>query len=238
MTTAADPAQLAAPGRGAAFFDLDRTLIRGSANYPLAIAAFRAGHVPVVDLAKDTINAWRFHRQGSTDTGSEALRDRILASVKGVRQIDILHLGDQIVPRVARRLMPPAAMLLAYHKAKGEDRIVVSASPIELVGRIATALGLEGAVATRSELDESGAYTGRLEGEFCYGEGKVVEIERLAAERGYDLAASTAYSDSISDLPMMERVGTAVAVNPDSELRQIARERGWRIVEVKGHRRH
>ncbi len=113
----------------------------------------------------------------------------------------------------------------------------MSASPIELVSRIATALGLEGAVATRSELDEEGRYTGHLTGEFCYGAGKVIEIEKLAAERGYDLSRCAAYSDSISDLPMMERVGAAVAVNPDGELRELARERGWRIVEV-GRKRH
>lgn len=227
----------AADGRGAAFFDLDRTLIRGSANYPLAIAAFRSGHVPVWDLVKDTVNAIAFHRKGSTDTGSAALRDRILAAVAGVRQNDIIHLGDKIVPRIARKAIPASRMLLAEAKAKGQDRIVVSASPIELVGPIAAALGLEGAVATRSELDADGKYTGRLEGEFCYGAGKVIEIEKLAAERGYDLAASTAYSDSISDLPMMERCGFAVAVNPDKELRELALQRGWRIVEA-GRQRH
>lgn len=224
--------------RVAAFFDLDRTLIRGSANYPLAIAAFRSGHVPVGDLLKDTLNAWRFHRHGSTDQQSGDLRDRILASVKGVRQDDIVHLGDVITPRIVRRLMPPAAMLLAYHRARGDDRVVVSASPIELVARIATALGLEGAVATKSQLDDNGAYTGQLDGEFCYGPGKVVEMRKMAAERGYDLDACYAYSDSISDLPMLDLVGNPVAINPDAELRAHARECGWRIVEVSGHRRH
>ena len=221
----------------AAFFDLDRTLIRGSANYPLAIAAFRSGHVPWRDLIKDTANAIAFHRKGSTDAGSAALRERILRAVKGIRQSDIIHLTDDIVPRIVQRVIPAAAGLLAEAHTDGRDRIVVSASPIELVGRIAQALGLEGAVATRSELDEEGRYTGHLAGEFCYGHGKVIEIEKLAAERGYDLSQCTAYSDSVSDLPMMERVGTAVAVNPDHELREIAHERRWRIVEV-GRKRH
>ncbi len=224
------------PTRGAAFFDLDGTLIRGSANYPLAIAAFRGGFVPWRDLIKDTFNAITFHRKGATDEGSAALRERILGAVAGTKQSDIIHLGDQIVPRIVAKLIPESAKLLAAHLAAAEHRLVVSASPIELVGPIATALGLEGAVATRSELDDEGRYTGRLAGEFCYGPGKVIEIEKIAAERGYDLAASTAYSDSISDLPMMERVGTAVAVNPDRELRALALERGWRIIEV-GKRR-
>ena len=227
----------AAAGPTAAFFDLDRTLIRGSANYPLAVAAFRGGHVPWGDLVKDTLNAIAFHRKGSTDEGSAALRERILRAVAGVRQADVIHLADAIVPNIVRRVIPASAILLSDARALGQDRIVVSASPIELVQPIADALGLEGAVATRSELDEDGRYTGHLAGEFCYGAGKVVEIEKLAAERGYDLARCTAYSDSVSDLPMMERVGTAVAVNPDRELRELARHRGWRIVEV-GRKRH
>ena len=220
----------------AAFFDLDRTLIRGSANYPLAIAAFRSGHVPWRDLVKDTFTALTFHRKGSTDAGSHALRERILGAVAGLPQAEILHLADAIVPKVVGRVIPESAALLREAKDAGHDRIVVSASPIELVGRISDALGLEGAVATRSELDD-GCYTGRLAGEFCYGHGKVIEIEKLAAERGYDLTRSWAYSDSISDLPMMERVGNAVAVNPDKELRRLAGERGWRIVEIRTRQR-
>ncbi len=220
----------------AAFFDLDRTLIRGSANYPLAIAAFRSGHVPWRDLVKDTLTALTFHRKGSTDAGSHALRERILAAVAGIPQAEIIHLADAIVPKVVGRVIPESAELLREAKDAGHHRIVVSASPIELVGRISDALGLEGAVATRSELD-NGCYTGRLAGEFCYGHGKVIEIEKLAAERGYDLTRSWAYSDSISDLPMMERVGNAVAVNPDKELRRLAGERGWRIVEIRTRQR-
>jgi len=228
---------MAGPAPSAAFFDLDRTLIRGSANYPLAIAAFRGGHVPWMDLVKDTVNAIAFHRKGSTDEGSEALRQRILRAVAGIRQSEIIHLTDAIVPGIVRKAIPASTALLSEAKALGQHRIVVSASPIELVSRIAEALGLEGAVATRSELDEEGRYTGQLVGEFCYGAGKVIEIEKLAAERGYDLSRCTAYSDSVSDLPMMERVGHAVAVNPDRELRALAHERGWRIVEV-GRKRH
>lgn len=224
-------------GRVAAFFDLDRTLIRGSANYPLAIAAFRAGLVPWRELFADTVNAVRFTRHGSTDHGSAELRERILRAVKGIRQSDIIHLGGVVTPKLTRRLIPEAAGLLAEHHGRGEDRIVVSASPIELVAPFATAIGLEGAVATRGQLDADGRYTGGLEGEFCYGAGKVIEIEKLAAERGYDLARSYAYSDSVSDLPMLERVGHPVAVNPDRELRELAAARGWPVVEA-ARKRH
>jgi HAD superfamily hydrolase (TIGR01490 family) len=218
--------------RPAAFFDLDRTLIRGSATFPLAVAAFRAGHVPPRELLADAANAVSFVLHGATDEVSAALRERILRAVAGQRVEDVVALGDRFVPRLAASVLPEARALLAAHEAAGEDRVVVSASPVEIVGALADRLGLEGAVGTRSEIDGHGRYTGRLAGPFCYREGKVAEVQRLAAERGYDLAASTAYSDSVSDLPFLTAVGTAVAVNPDAELRALAGERGWRVVEV------
>jgi HAD superfamily hydrolase (TIGR01490 family) len=219
------------PPRSAAFFDLDRTLIRGSANFPLAVAAFRAGHMPPRQLLHDAVNAIAFIAGGASDERSVALRERILRSVAGHPAADVIALGDAFIPKVAASVLPEARLLLDQHAAAGDDRIVVSASPIEIVSRIAEELGLEGAVGTRSEIVDS-CYTGKLEGEFCYGPGKVTEMQRLADERGYDLAHCTAYSDSISDLPFLEAVGTPVAVNPEKHLRAVAVERGWRIVEV------
>ncbi|HAM21666.1 MAG TPA: hypothetical protein DCQ04_05215, partial [Actinobacteria bacterium] len=110
---------------------------------------------------------------------------------------------------------------------------IVSASPIEIVQELADKLGLEGAVGTRSEI-KNGKYTGKLAGPFCYGEGKVLAIEQLAKERGYNLAESVAYSDSISDLPFMQAVGKAVAINADLPLTEFALEQGWRVVETRG----
>lgn len=222
---------MATSPRAAAFFDLDRTLIRGSANFPLAVAAFRAGYVPPRQLLRDAVSAVAFVTGGATDEGSAALRERILRAVAGHPAQDVIALGDSFLPRIAASVLPEARRLLDQHAAAGEDRVVVSASPIEIVGRLADSLGLEGAVGTRSEI-VGGCYTGRLEGAFCYGPGKVTEVRRLAAERGYDLALCTAYSDSVSDLPFLEAVGTAVAVNPEKHLRAVAVERGWRIVEV------
>jgi HAD superfamily hydrolase (TIGR01490 family) len=215
----------------AAFFDLDRTLIRGSAVFPLAVAAFRAGHVPPRDLLSDAVNAVGFVLHGASDERSAALRERVLRAVAGQRVEDVVALGDRFLDGLVASVLPESAALLAEHAARGEDRVIVSASPVEIVCELAGRLGLEGAVGTRSEIVD-GRYTGRLEGAFCYGEGKVAEVRRLAAERGYDLARCTAYSDSVSDLPFLEAVGTAVAVNPDRELREVAAERGWRVVEV------
>lgn len=215
----------------AAFFDLDRTLIRGSANFPLAVAAFRAGYVPPRQLLHDAVNAVAFVVGGASDERSAALRERILRAVAGHPAADVVALGDRFIPKVAASVLPEARRLLDQHAQAGEDRVVVSASPIEVVSRIADEIGLEGAVGTRSEIVD-GCYTGRLEGAFCYGEGKVVEVQRLAAERGYDLARCTAYSDSVSDVPFLEAVGNPVAVNPEKHLRAVAVARGWRVVEV------
>jgi hypothetical protein len=109
---------------------------------------------------------------------------------------------------------------------------VLSASPTEIVSRVADAAGLELGIGTTSELDADGRYTGDLAGPFCYGQGKAEILRDLAEREGYDLSACYAYSDSVSDLPMLEAVGHPVAVNPEPELRDLAEERGWPIVET------
>jgi HAD superfamily hydrolase (TIGR01490 family) len=222
-------------GRPAAFFDLDGTLIRGSANIPLALAAFRRGMVSHRELARDLRQGASFLLRGASDDRSAQVRERILAAVKGHRQSDVAALGDEFIESLAASVRPELRAVLAEHAARGEDRIIVSASPIEIVDRLAREIGLEGAVATTSEVVD-GRYTGRLEGPFCYREGKALHIARLAAEAGYDLAASYAYSDSVSDLPMLRAVGHPVAVNPEAELRAVAVAEGWPIVETSGLR--
>jgi phosphoserine phosphatase len=115
------------------------------------------------------------------------------------------------------------------HHEAGRDTYIVSASPIEVVDPLAGALGMTGAIATRSEIVD-GRYTGRLDGPFVYGEGKREAIAKLAAQEGYDLRLCYSYSDSASDLPMLELVGHPVAVNPDGPLESVAHQRGWPIV--------
>ncbi len=188
-----------------------------------------------MELLGDVVNALTFIIRGSSDESSNAVRDRVLRGVAGRPVAELEEQADRFVPKLAEGVLPESRVLLADHAARGDDRIVVSASPQEIVQRVADRLGLEGAVGTRSEIAD-GKFTGRLAGAFCYGEGKVVEVRRLAEERGYDLATCTAYSDSMSDIPFLECVGTAVAVNPDKELRALAAERGWRVVEVRGGR--
>jgi HAD superfamily hydrolase (TIGR01490 family) len=219
----------------AAFFDLDRTLIAGSATFPLAVAAFAEGLVRPRDLAGDAVNALTFLVRGADDARSEALRERILRGVAGAEADQVRRMGRRIVPQLADSVLPEARQALADHARAGEDRIIISASPQELVEELAEALGLEGAIGTVGEVVD-GRYTGRLARPFCYGAQKPIEAARLASERGYDLARSSAYSDSISDRPLLEAVGHPVAVNPDRELRELARQRTWRVLEVRPQR--
>ncbi|WP_083441052.1 HAD family hydrolase [Nitriliruptor alkaliphilus] len=213
----------------AAFFDLDRTLISGSSAFSFGIAAWRNKLIPTGELVSDGVNALTFKLVGATDERSEAVRDRILHAVEGAQQADLLALNEEIVPRILEKVRPESRGLIDMHHEAGRETWIVSASPIELVDPLAKALGMTGAIATRSEVDE-GRYTGRLDGPFVYGEGKREAIQALADERGYDLRLSYSYSDSASDLPMMEMVGHPVAVNPDRPLETVAHQRGWPMV--------
>jgi HAD superfamily hydrolase (TIGR01490 family) len=215
--------------RAAAFFDLDRTLISGSSVFSFGLVAWRNKMIPTGDLLSDALNAIAFRMSGATDEKSEAVRDRILQAVEGAHQADLIALNEEIIPRVLDKVRPEAKGLLEMHHEAGRDCYIVSASPIELVDPLAKALGMEGGIATRSEVVD-GTYTGRLDGPFVYGAGKAEAIAKLAAEKGYDLRLSYSYSDSASDLPMMEMVGHPVAVNPDSPLEKVAHQRGWPIV--------
>lgn len=229
MTASTSQPQSTHDAPAAAFFDLDGTLIKGSANIPLAVAAFRNGFVTPKELLIDLRNGVSFLLQGATDERSAEVRDRILRAVSGHRQEDVVRLGDHFIDDLVGKVVPQAADALAEHGTAGHARIILSASPTEIVGRLAGQLGLEHGVGTTSEVVE-GRYTGRLEGPFCYREGKAEIMQEMADRNGWDLAECYAYSDSISDLPMLDVVGHPVAINPERELLELAQDRGWRVV--------
>jgi HAD superfamily hydrolase (TIGR01490 family) len=220
---------MASSGPSAAFFDLDRTLIAGSSAYVVAAAARRAGLLGARQLASDGLSALLFKLRGATDDKTSAVRDRVLGAVRGMRQDDLIALNADVLPRLLDKIRPEARRLLDLHRHAGRATYIVSASPIEIVEPLATTLGMTGGIGTRSIVVE-GAYTGELDGPFCYGPGKLEAIERLARWEGLDLAQCYAYSDSASDLPMLEAVGHPVAVNPDGLLERYARQHGWPIV--------
>lgn len=213
----------------AAFFDLDRTLITSSSTFYFAVAAWRNKMLPGRYLVTDIGQALAFRLLGATDERSASIRDRILQAVEGIAQDDMIALNEEIVPRILERVRPESRGLIDMHHEAGRDCWIVSASPQEVVDPLASALAMEGGIGTQSEVVD-GRYTGQINGPFVYGEGKAEAISKLAAERGYDLRLSYAYSDSASDLPMMEMVGHPVAVNPDGPLERVAQQRGWPIV--------
>jgi len=213
----------------AAFFDLDRTLIPGSSTFSFALAAWRHGLIPTAVLAGDVSRAAAFRLFGATDDRSETIRDRILDAVRGQSQASLIALNDELIPELVSQVRPESQELLSMHQTAGRDCWIVSASPVELVAPLATALSFDGGIGTQAELVDE-RYTGELDGPFVYGQGKALAVATLANERGYDLERSYAYSDSVSDLPMLELVGHPVAVNPDAALHAIARKRGWPVV--------
>jgi HAD superfamily hydrolase (TIGR01490 family) len=216
-------------GPSAAFFDLDRTLISGSSAFILARTARSAGLVPTRQFARDAASAIAFKLRGSNDNTSDAVRARILGAVTGMRQDDIVALNAEVLPKLLGRIRPEARRLLDLHRHAGRNTYIVSAAPVEIVESLAHSLGMTAGIGTRGHV-EDGIYTGELDGPFCYGPGKVDAMEEFARWDGLDLAQCYAYSDSASDLPMLEAVGHPVAVNPDGRLARHARLHGWPIV--------
>jgi HAD superfamily hydrolase (TIGR01490 family) len=220
----------------AAFFDLDRTLMSGTSAYYFAKAAYREGLLPRSRMVADSIGAVVFKLVGASDEQSEALRDRILATVAGTRAEEFARLVPGVVEELLPRIRPESQALLDMHAEAGRDVYIISASPVEVVRELASALDLQGGLGTEAEIVD-GVYTGRLAAPFSYGEGKAEVVRKLVADRGYDLSHCYAYADSISDLPMMSLVGHPVAVNPDRSLMAVAHRRGWPIVEFNRERK-
>ncbi len=216
--------------KAAAFFDLDRTLISGASALPLGVAAFRQGLATRSEMLSWALDAITFKILGDKDgSTAEDTRQDFLVRLAGIPVAEIHELEAAVTPGLVSRVRPESRGLLAMHHNHERDTWIVSASPQILVEPLAASLGMTGAIGTRGEIID-GHFTGQLDGPFVYGPGKAEAIEKLASERGYDLDLCYAYSDSISDLPMLSMVGHPVAVNPDSRLITEARARGWPVV--------
>lgn len=216
-------------GRTAAFFDLDKTIIAKSSTLAFSKPFFAQGLINRRSVLKSSYAQFLFLLSGADHDQMERMREHLTAMCAGwdveqVKAVVAETLHDIVDPLV----FAEAADLIADHKLRGHDVIVVSASGEEIVAPIARALGATHSVAT-SMREEDGHYTGEVDF-YCYGPGKVEAMEKLAAEYGYDLAASYAYSDSVTDLPMLEAVGRPTAVNPDRALRKEAAVNGWPIL--------
>ena len=221
----------AAVGPAAAFFDLDRTLMSGSSGIFFARAAFEAGLISRPRLIKDVFENLRFRLRGSTDERADAVRIRVGEMIAGVPVRDLQRIAPKVLAGVLPRLYPDMLRRAYDHQDAGRPVYIVTAASQEMADLIAHVLDFDGGLGSRSEIVD-GIYTGRAAGPFNYREGKVVSMRELAGQEGIDLAASWAYSDSESDLPMLRAVGHAVVVNPDPELARIARSEGWEILRM------
>ena len=171
----------------------------------------------------------KFRLKGSTDAASEEIRQRVLDVIAGTPVKELQRLGPEILAGVLPRIYPEVLRAAYDHQDAGRPAFIVTAASQEMAELMAHVLVLDGGIGTRSEIKD-GVYTGRPDGPFTYGSGKAEALRLVADERGINLSASYAYSDSESDLPMLRAVGHPVAVNPDAELERIARDNGWRIM--------
>jgi HAD superfamily hydrolase (TIGR01490 family) len=222
--------------RGAAFFDLDRTLMAGSSGLHFVRAAYAHGMISRRRLAGDTWHGLKFRLFGSTDAGTAKVRARLGTYIQGVHERELRRLAPHVLAGVLPRLYPQMLAVAYEHQDAGRGIYICTAASHEMATLLSLVLGFDGGVGSRSEVRD-GVYTGREAGVFAYRDGKAQAIRELAAAQGIDLAASYAYSDSESDLPMLRAVGHPVAVNPDSALARVAREEGWEILHLDRLRR-
>jgi HAD superfamily hydrolase (TIGR01490 family) len=215
---------------GAAFFDLDRTLLRRSSALALAGSFREHGVIGRGQLAKAA--AWQLlfaARGAGAETVRKAAEDGLMI-LKGFRVDELRTLVAGAMEPVLKPLVYREPLdLVRRHRERGERVYIVSATLQEIVDELAHELGFDGAIGSTCEIAD-GVYTGRYL-RACHGDGKAAALRELAEQEGFDLAASTAYSDSHTDLAFLEAVGNPVAVNPDRALRRIAAERSWPVLE-------
>lgn len=213
----------------AAFFDLDKTVIARSSTLAFSRSFYRAGLMNRRNLVRGAFTQLSYVVGSANSDQVERMRAYLTRLVAGWD----VALVSSLVADTLHELIDPlvyaeAATLIAEHSRAGRDVVVVSASGTEVVGPIGELLGVDEVVATQMVV-EDGRYTGEI-ATYVYGQAKADAVLALALARGYDLAASFAYSDSVTDLPMLEAVGHPHVVNPDRSLRREAESRGWPVL--------
>jgi HAD superfamily hydrolase (TIGR01490 family) len=213
----------------AAFFDLDKTIIAKSSTLAFTRPLFRAGFLSRVALAKAGIAQAYYQAFGADHDQMERVKEELAGLTRGWDRDEVVTLVEETVGEIVAPLAYAEALaIIDDHRRSGRQVVVISSSPEEIVRPLCKYLGIEDVIATRAEVDEEGKYTGRIE-LYAYGPAKAEAMIEMAIENDIDLDRSYAYSDSATDVPMLEAVGNPVAVNPDDELEIIATERGWEI---------
>jgi HAD superfamily hydrolase (TIGR01490 family) len=219
--------------RAAAFFDLDKTLMAGSSGMQFARIATRHGIVGRRQLVSWGLEHLRYRLRGTTDERTAEVLRVARELIAGVPVRTVERLNPEVMAAILPRIYPQMLEEVYSHQDAGRATFIVSAAGNGVVEPLAGVLGMDGGIGTRYEVDGDGAFTGRFDGPFVYGRGKVEAMEAFAAEHGIGLEQSYAYSDSLSDLPMLRAVGHPVAVNPDPALAEIAGEEGWEMMRFE-----
>ncbi len=223
------PARVGTGGATArlAIFDLDRTLGPGSSLAVMARALVDAGLVARRRLAGAAVAQARFARHGATDAQVDHVRERVLRMVAGLEHERLRRLAEAVAEELVAEVGPVARSLVELHRRAGDVVVVLSASPQELVEVVTDGLGVHLGIGTRGEVVD-GRLTGRLDGPFCHGPGKLARLRDVLGT--VDLRTAWAYADSGSDLALLQSCGHPVAVNPDRRLRTVAAARGWPVI--------
>ena len=230
-------AELSSAGRTmerveAAFFDLDKTIVSRSSSLALSRPMYRAGLVSRTAILRGAYAQLVYLLVGADERKMEKAKEAMLALSRGWEQSTVEELVADVLIRVIDPFVYQEALdLIALHRALGRRVYIVSSSPEEVVRPLAAHFDITDVIATRAEVID-GRYTGEL-AFYCYGEGKADAIREAAEAQNIDLSRSYAYSDSVTDLPMLREVGHPVAVNPDRELRREAEANGWQIRDFR-----
>ncbi|AYJ51046.1 HAD-IB family hydrolase [Rhodococcus sp. P1Y] len=222
----------------AAFFDVDNTMVQGASIIHFARGLAARKYFTSGDLAQFAWQQVKFRVSGKENSEDVASgREKALSFIKGRPTSELRSLGEEIYDElIADKIWPGTAALAQMHLDAGQQVWLVTATPLELAQIIAERLGLTGALGTVAE-SKDGIFTGRLVGDILHGLGKAHAVRTLAVREGLNLKRCTAYSDSHNDVPMLSLVGTAVAVNPDADLRELAKNRGWEIRDFRTGRK-
>ena len=213
----------------AAFFDLDKTVIAKASMVAFGRPLYDAGMISRWLVVRAVWSNFIFHYMGADEERLRKVREKALHITRGWDQARVSAIVRETLIEVIEPIVYDEALdLIREHQEAGRRVFLISASPEEIVAPLAQYLGVDEAIASRARLDDEGRYTGEVEF-YSYGPFKAAAMKELADKYDIDMAASFAYSDSITDLPMLEAVGHPVAVNPDRDLARIARERDWEI---------
>jgi HAD superfamily hydrolase (TIGR01490 family) len=213
----------------AAFFDLDKTVIAKSSVLAFGRPFYREGLLSRGAIVKSAYAQVIFMLVGADESKMEKLRVAMLEMIRGWNQGHVAEIVRETIDEVVTPIIFKEALdLIDEHHEAGRTVVLVSSAPEEVVRPLGEHLGVDEVIATRAEIGPDGNYTGEL-AFYGYGPQKAAAIRAMAAADGIDLEASYAYSDSITDEPMLRVVGHPVAVNPDRELAKLARAEGWEV---------